>query len=647
MLESCLSHKIIRDFLRNHSENKWKDLIPVLIEIGILNLQKAFNKIIFTYEELKKISHNLHHEQIERDKERSKEVNKENIYDSLNMVLEKEENKINLNNQNKKFDNNNNNIKEQKIYLIDSNRNNPDKIEKLKTSNDAIKELKNNIKNNYQYFKNNISIDFKNKLTKERKEHFKKLVIEKNNQKDQKKKDKISYAISYDKNLRPSSIAKKINNTTSNNTNLKTDYTTNLNNIHFNNSHNYSSDKKINQSKSRSKNKNKDKYLNLNLNNLNINKYEKNISDQRKSSNIAKQKINNNLIRIGGNEKPNYYKKLNNIIQKCNLLKNEASNKKDNHSNRIDKNINKININKKGNNSNNYGQINNYFKNNNFINTLFQRLNSNEKDLKSLNNYFSNREELENFISKNRVDNYKFSEKSEKKLSNYKNNIIKSDKQEEKKNKFLKFDKIGKDDDMIFKKELKKCKNKSTKSIKKKEKEKENVNPLLKSLQTKNDFLKIEKLEENTPNKIYIKTEKEVITPLNNNLKDIIEKKDINNNDKNEGLQSIKLFDKNEEEIKGKENNENKEINDNKENKENNPFSKKISKNRYFHMFGHEIEGDFSLTQIEKDCSGIYDSSISNENQINPEYFFKESPKNIFKNEKSNEHSVNSNEHMI
>ena len=86
MLESCLSHKIIRDFLKNHAENKWKDLIPVLIEIGILNLQKTFNKIIFTYEELKKVSHNLHHEQIEKDKERSKEVNKENIYDSLNTV---------------------------------------------------------------------------------------------------------------------------------------------------------------------------------------------------------------------------------------------------------------------------------------------------------------------------------------------------------------------------------------------------------------------------------------------------------------------------------------------------------------------------------------------------------------------------------
>ena len=60
-----------------------------------------------------------------------------------------------------------------------------------------------------------------------------------------------------------------------------------------------------------------------------------------------------------------------------------------------------------------------------------------------------------------------------------------------------------------------------------------------------------------------------------------------------------------------------------------------------------EGEADFYLTQIEKDYSGIYDSSISNENQISPEYFFKEGPKNIFKNDKSNEQSVNSNDNRV
>ena len=628
MLESCLSHKIIRDFLKNHSENKWKDIIPILIEIGILNLQKAFNKIIFTYEELKKISINLQHEQIEKDKEKSKEINKEinkeNIYDSLN--IDNDDKKINLKNQNNKIDNNN--LKEQKINLIDSTKNNQEKQEKLKISNDTIKEMKNIIKNNYQFFKNNINIDLKNKLTKEKKEHFKKLVIEQNNKKDQKKKDKISYAISYDKNLRPSSIAKKINNnTTTNNTNLKTDFTTNPNNIYFNHSHNFSSEKKLKQS--RSKNKTKEKYLNLNLNNINTNKKDKNKNEERKKDNIGKHIVNNNIIRIGGNEKPNYYKKLNNIIKKCNLINNEWNSTNNNyHAVRFEKNKNQVNYNKKVNNSNNYSQINNYFKNSNLMSTLFQKVNSNEKDLKNLNNYFSNREELETFINKNRVDNSKLKDKNEKKLSNYKKNLIKSERQIEKKSSFIKLSEIQNDKNIIDKKMLDKSKNKSTKSLKKKEKE--IVNPLLKSLQNKNNILSIDKIEGNTPKKIYVKTEKETISSMkNNNLKEIVEKKEIKKENKDD-IKTVKLFDKKEE-----------------ENKENNPFLKNLSKNRYCNMFGHDVEADFSLTQIEKDCSGIYDSSISNENQINPEFFFKESPKNIFKNEKSNEHSMNSYDHRV
>ena len=628
MLESCLSHKIIRDFLKNHSENKWKDIIPILIEIGILNLQKAFNKIIFTYEELKKISINLQHEQIEKDKEKSKEINKEinkeNIYDSLN--IDNDDKKINLKNQNNKIDNNN--LKEQKINLIDSTKNNQEKQEKLKISNDTIKEMKNIIKNNYQFFKNNINIDLKNKLTKEKKEHFKKLVIEQNNKKDQKKKDKISYAISYDKNLRPSSIAKKINNnTTTNNTNLKTDFTTNPNNIYFNHSHNFSSEKKLKQS--RSKNKTKEKYLNLNLNNINTNKKDKNKNEERKKDNIGKHIVKNNIIRIGGNEKPNYYKKLNNVIKKCNLINNEWNSTNNNyHAIRFEKNKNQVNYNKKVNNSNNYSQINNYFKNSNLMSTLFQKVNSNEKDLKNLNNYFSNREELETFINKNRVDNSKLKDKNEKKLSNYKKNLIKSERQIEKKSSFIKLSEIQNDKNIIDKKMLDKSKNKSTKSLKKKEKE--IFNPLLKSLQNKNNILSIDKIEGNTPKKIYVKTEKETISSMkNNNLKEIVEKKEIKKENKDD-IKTVKLFDKKEE-----------------ENKENNPFLKNLSKNRYCNMFGHDVEADFSLTQIEKDCSGIYDSSISNENQINPEFFFKESPKNIFKNEKSNEHSMNSYDHRV
>ena len=186
MIENCLRHKIIRDFLKHYTENRWKDLIPSLIEIGILNLQKSFNKIIFTNDELKNFSHHLQISQIEKDKERSKENFKENkdnkekdtekSCDIKNGSKEKEEEKVDRNklikSQSKtketpknvngeKMYNANNNI--QRMKMIDIVQNNPEKQEKMKSCIEAIIEMKNNIKNNYQYFKNNISIDFKNK----------------------------------------------------------------------------------------------------------------------------------------------------------------------------------------------------------------------------------------------------------------------------------------------------------------------------------------------------------------------------------------------------------------------------------------------------------------------------------------------------
>ena len=610
MIENCLSHKIIRDFLKNHNENKWKDLIPILIEIGILNLQKAFNKIIFTYEELKKVSYNLQHQQIEKDKEKNKEINKENtMYDSLDKELEIDNKIITINYQNNKG---NNKLK------IDSNGNNKEKQGKLKMSNEAIKEMKNNIKNNYQLFKNNISTDFKNKIIKQKQEHFKKILIHKN---EQKKKDKVSYAISYDKNLKPSRISKKINNTTSNNTNIKTDFTTNPNNnYHYNLSHNYSSDKKI-INFSKCKSKSKEKYLNLNLNN--ITKIDKIQNKEKQNYNFEKNIIKNNIIRIGGNEKPNYFKKLNNIIQKCNILKNDSNNTHDIRDIRTDKQYNKNNFDE---NPNNFSYNPNYFKNKNYDGTLYQRFNSNEKGIENGNNYyFSNREELENFIRKNRVEKSVFSENSAKKISTFHKNLNKSEKQIEKISSFLKL--VPKE--LIYinssgKRELEKCKNKSVRK-----KEKEILNPLLKSYQPKNKVLKADKSEENSPNKIYVKTEKENVSHFKiNNLKEINDKNDINK-DKKEDLKMKILF---EQKL---------------ENKENDPFRKNISNNRYFHIFGQEGEGDFSLTQIERENSGIFDSSISNENQINPDYLFKETPKNIFKNEKSNEQSLNSNENRV
>ena len=151
-----------------------------------------------------------------------------------------------------------------------------------------------------------------------------------------------------------------------------------------------------------------------------------------------------------------------------------------------------------------------------------------------------------------------------------------------------------------------------------------------------------------TPKKKTINTENDTISIsyIKNKINEIEEannKKDIiNNNDEekkidednirngNEGLKTIKLYD----------------LKKAKKSEKNNNFEKVNGKNgecRYFNIFGHEGE-EMSLTQMERDYSGLIDSSTSNEIQINPEYLLNETPKNVFKISKSNDQSINSND---
>jgi len=59
MIEICLKHKIIYDFLKNYKQKKWSTIIPSLIEISILNLYNSFKKSLFSEEELLLIIENL------------------------------------------------------------------------------------------------------------------------------------------------------------------------------------------------------------------------------------------------------------------------------------------------------------------------------------------------------------------------------------------------------------------------------------------------------------------------------------------------------------------------------------------------------------------------------------------------------------
>ena len=342
MIENCLRHKIIRDFLRNYTENRWKDLIPSLIQIGILNLQKSFNKIFFTNEEIKNFLRHLQISQIEKDKEKNKEKEKENkelkdinINKEINIKAENENNdntNIDLlkgkenDNENKYFkfqtksiesskcnnggDNESNNINIdnnlQRIKIIDLiSKNNQ---EKIRSCNEIINEMRNKIKNNYHYFKDCISTDLKNKLIKPKCDHYKKINIEQKNKNMKNKMDKISYAISYDKDLRPESISKKINqNNNTNYLNTRTEYDI------YNSNINYSSEKKYytkdnSKSKSKSKKGIKGKYSNMNINNYSRIVYMQNI--KRKHYNVGKQSIKNEIVQNEGREKKKFYKKI-------------------------------------------------------------------------------------------------------------------------------------------------------------------------------------------------------------------------------------------------------------------------------------------------------------------------------------------------
>ena len=673
MIENCLRHKIIRDFLKHYTENRWKDLIPSLIEIGILNLQKSFNKMIFTNDELKKFSRHLQISQIEKDKERSKEGFKENKdnkekdneknIDIKNDSKEKEEEKVERNkliksqsktNETPKNINegnmNNANDNIQRIKMIDIVQNNPEKQEKMKSCTEAIIEMKNNIKNNYQYFKNNISIDFKNKLTKQKGEYYKKINVEKNRINTKKHIDKVSYAISYDKDLRPASISKKINNT-QNNMNSRNNKAEYDNTNYYKFIQNYSSEKKSkksnNNSKSKSKSKkykNNEKYMNINLNNLNRINNMPNV--KRKHYNVNRANNKNEIVRTSGNEKNNYYKKLS-IMQSHNLANNDTNNNY--HVVKVDRpQINKMKGRKNtlNNISNSY---NNNYRNINFINTLYQRVNSNGQAIKINNdNYFSNREELNEFIRKNRI---KLNVKQE--VKNRKN-ITKSEKPSDRKNNFLNLD----DNEKSKEKEIFSDGRHSKNNVQNKTNKKDsniqisnkneivNKNELIRSYPNNKDFMKLNKKNSTTlKNTISTEKERDTISNTKNKINNIEDKTNIkknndiseerkeeqkkieNKNENNIGLKTIKLFDL----IKDK-------------NSEKKLFEKPNGKNgdRYFNIFGYEPE-EISLTQIEKDYSGIIDSSTSNEIQMNPDYFFKETPRNVFKINKSSDHSINSN----
>ena len=59
MLEACLENKIIYNFLTYYDKSCWSKLIPSLLEIAILNLKSSFNTLFFSEEDIYNIIKDL------------------------------------------------------------------------------------------------------------------------------------------------------------------------------------------------------------------------------------------------------------------------------------------------------------------------------------------------------------------------------------------------------------------------------------------------------------------------------------------------------------------------------------------------------------------------------------------------------------
>ena len=178
MLETCLENKIIYDFLKLYDQSYWKKLIPSLLEIAILNLYSSFNTLLFSEEDILNITNNLKLSQNESILYKTKIKPKKSIdFHNTNE----------LRNTEREF--NTDNIKGNRLS---------NSWEEQNYRN--LKKVGNSIKNKY------IIMDKKNYYNRS----------DNNLIKSYKQKERINYAISYDKNLKPETIERstieRINN---------------------------------------------------------------------------------------------------------------------------------------------------------------------------------------------------------------------------------------------------------------------------------------------------------------------------------------------------------------------------------------------------------------------------------------------------
>lgn len=197
MIDAILRRKIPREFLKTYSEELWKDVVPDVFEIGVLSLEKSFNKVFFSKAELKDIISDLKNEDYFKQKEpnkiqqlkketstpkippKPKEVDTKQIYpDWWGGEETEEECKREIEQQVKQMKH-----KHKKSYQKPAEYTTSNNEEESSSYTDSCYESKNNYK----------------ELRKLTKPPVKQYEI----------KNRTNYKISYDKDLKPESIEKK------------------------------------------------------------------------------------------------------------------------------------------------------------------------------------------------------------------------------------------------------------------------------------------------------------------------------------------------------------------------------------------------------------------------------------------------------
>ena len=198
MLETCLNNKTIRDFLNNYETSRWKQLVPSLIEIAILNLNSSFNTVIFSEEDIKNIIAELKTSQNSKNTQSQKPKRDTHSH----IIFSKPSNQWRTadggvppisGNKEKEFYFDNSSLTNTSKYNKDNKeiaRENMMNKKIIKNTKSKIKEQVENDKKNYYNKVNGNNLNNINKPI-----------------------EKINYAISYDKNLEPELIEKTtINN---------------------------------------------------------------------------------------------------------------------------------------------------------------------------------------------------------------------------------------------------------------------------------------------------------------------------------------------------------------------------------------------------------------------------------------------------